>query len=148
MALVNGIHILYFRCKALWENNNVIQPTYKKRILCLKSRVIQSIVKAIANAFLCRRKLFECLYCLLYKRSFTMFFFFFFRIDDIMTLAIPYIRCDGTSAVATSGGRGAVLPLTTTCAQPFWFTPTVVLGTSRNDKTTGNNGTRNNYVQT
>ena len=74
------------------------------------------------------------------------FFFFFFRIDDIMTLAIPYKLCDGTSADATSGGRGAVLPLTTTCAHPFWLTPTVVFGTTRNDKTTDNDGTRNNNV--
>ena len=43
-----------------------------------------------------------------------------------------------SSAVASGGGgaRGAVPPLTTACAPPFWFTQIAVFGTSRNGKTT------------
>ena len=53
-----------------------------------------------------------------------------------------------TSAVAT-GARGGRVALTTACAPP----PILVysendFGTSRNDNTTGNNGKRDNKVQT
>ena len=47
------------------------------------------------------------------------------------------------SAVAT-GGHGGLASLTTACAPPFWFTQKTVFGTSRNDKTTYNDGKRNN----
>ena len=33
-------------------------------------------------------------------------------------------------------------PLTVACASPFWFTQNTVFGTSRNDKTTENDGKR------
>ena len=46
------------------------------------------------------------------------------------------------------GGQGAVPPLMSTCASPFWFTQNTVFGTLRNDKTKENDGKRNNYVQT
>ena len=38
-------------------------------------------------------------------------------------------------------------PLTTACASPFWLTHNIVFETSRNDKTTDNDGKRNNNVQ-
>ena len=49
------------------------------------------------------------------------------------------------SAVATIGP----CPLTADCAPlPFWFTQNIVFRKSRNDKTTANDGKRNDYVQT
>ena len=50
------------------------------------------------------------------------------------------------SAVAT-GGQMAVLLRTTVCALPFWLTQITVFGTSRNCKTTTNDGKRSNYRQ-
>ena len=43
---------------------------------------------------------------------------------------------------------GDRVPLTAACAPPFWFTKNTIFGTSRNDKTTDNDGKRNNYVRT
>ena len=47
-----------------------------------------------------------------------------------------------------AGGQGGVSPLATACASPFWLTQNIVFETSRNDKTTDNDGKRNNNVQT
>ena len=45
------------------------------------------------------------------------------------------------SAVATGEeGSWGRAHLTATCAPPFWFTQIIVFGTSRNDKTTINDG--------
>ena len=50
-----------------------------------------------------------------------------------------------TSAVATGcPGGGSPAPLTVAWAPPFWFTQDTVFGTSRNDKTTSNDGKRSN----
>ena len=43
--------------------------------------------------------------------------------------------------------RGAVPPNVCLCS-PFWFTQNSVFETLRNDKTTKNDGKRNNYIQT
>ena len=48
---------------------------------------------------------------------------------------------DPTSAVAKGGGRTPSRPL----VPPFWFTKNTAFVTSRNNKTTDNNG-ENNYV--
>ena len=55
-------------------------------------------------------------------------------------------NCWLRSAV-TTGGLG-VRPLIDCFCPLFWFTQNTVFGTSSNDKTTDNDGKRNNYVQT
>ena len=49
------------------------------------------------------------------------------------------------SAVAT-GGLGGRAPPNDCLCPPFWFTQDTVFGTSRIDKTTCNDGKRNNFV--
>ena len=51
------------------------------------------------------------------------------------------------SALATVG-PGAPSPLTTACAPPHFGHSECFFGASRNDKTTGNDGKRNNNFQT
>ena len=47
------------------------------------------------------------------------------------------------------GGQGGRAPQTTACAlPPISVHSEYIFGTSRNDKTTGNNGKKNNNVQT
>ena len=43
------------------------------------------------------------------------------------------------------GAKAGRTPLSAACA-PFWFTKNTAFETSRNDKTTDNDGKRNNYV--
>ena len=50
-----------------------------------------------------------------------------------------------SSAFATRGAAGRA-PLTTACP-PYFGLLRLFFGASRNDKTTGNNGKRNNVVQ-
>ena len=52
---------------------------------------------------------------------------------------------DPTSAVAKGGGKGGRTPLTAAIA-PFWLTKNTAFVTSRNNKTTDNDGKRNNNV--
>ena len=51
------------------------------------------------------------------------------------------------NAVATGVQRDRA-PLTAACARPFRFTQNAAFGISRNNKTTDNDGERNNNVQT
>ena len=46
------------------------------------------------------------------------------------------------------GTRGPCPPQTTACVPPFWFNRKTVFGTSRNGRTTDNDGKTNHYVQT
>ena len=58
---------------------------------------------------------------------------------SIVQVTVPLLR----------GGQAKHAPLTATCAPPpFWLTLNTTLETSRKDKTTDNDGKRNNYIQT
>ena len=52
------------------------------------------------------------------------------------------------SAVATMRPGAPSTTNDCLCPPPFWFIQNAFLGSSRNDKTTGNNGKRNNNFQT
>ena len=68
-------------------------------------------------------------------------------LPDISVLAEA---CDhtGVQCLCYGGARGAVPPLTDTCAPPFKFAQNTVFGTSLKDKTAHDDGKKNNYVQT
>ena len=62
-----------------------------------------------------------------------------------LNLEIQNKMCGSSQCLRYGGAKGVVLPKRP-LMPPFWFTKNTAFETSRNDKTTDNDGKRNNYV--